>query len=60
MEHKGRVISRQRLMERLWKTCEFADENTLTVNINRLRRKLEAVGLEGFIATRVGEGYIVE
>ncbi len=60
MESRGRVVSRQKLMERLWKTCEFVDENTLTVNINRLRRKLEGAGLEGFIATRVGEGYIVE
>ena len=59
MENKGRVVSRERLMEKLWKTEEFIDENTLTVNVNRLRRKLDAAGLENFIATRVGEGYIV-
>ena len=59
MENKGRVVSREKLMERLWKTEEFIDENTLTVNVNRLRRKLGAAGLENFIATKVGEGYIV-
>ena len=57
MENKGRVVSRERLMERLWETDVFVDENTLTVNINRLRRKLDAAGLTGFIATRVGVGY---
>ena len=60
MENKGRVVSRERLMERLWKTEVFIDENTLTVNVNRLRKKLDAAGLEGFIATKVGVGYIVE
>ena len=60
MEERGRIVSRERLMERLWKTRQFVDENTLTVNIGRLRRKLEAVGLPGFIATKVGQGYIVE
>ena len=60
MENKGRVVSRERLMERLWKTEVFIDENTLTVNVNRLRKKLDAAGLEGFIATKVGVGYIIE
>lgn len=60
MENKGKVVSRERLMERLWKTETFIDENTLTVNVNRLRKKLDAAGLEDFIATRVGVGYIVE
>ena len=60
MENKGRVVSREKLMERLWKTEEFIDENTLTVNVNRLRKKLDAAGLEDFIATKVGVGYIVE
>ena len=59
MESLGRVVSRERLMERLWATDSFVDENTLTVNVNRLRRKLEAVGLTGFIATRVGAGYLI-
>lgn len=57
LESKGKVVSRERLMERLWETDQFVDENTLTVNVNRLRRKLDAAGLPGFIATRFGEGY---
>lgn len=57
MENKGRVVSRERLMERLWKTELYVDENTLTVNINRLRKKLDAVGLENFIRTQFGVGY---
>ncbi len=60
MENKGRVVSRERLMETLWKTDSFVDENTLTVNVGRLRKKLEAAGLEAFITTRFGVGYIVE
>lgn len=57
MEQKGRVVSRERLMERLWETDVFVDENTLSVNVNRLRRKLERAGLCGFIETHVGVGY---
>ena len=60
MENKGKVVSREKLMERLWETDSFVDENTLTVNVNRLRRKLDGAGLEGFIATRFGVGYIIE
>ena len=60
MENKGRVVSREKLIERLWKAEAFIDDNTLTVNVNRLRRKLDAAGLEDFIATRIGAGYIVE
>ena len=60
MENKGRVVSREKLMERLWETDLFVDENTLTVNIGRLRKKLDSVGLENFIATKFGVGYIVE
>ena len=60
IENKGKTVSREKLMERLWKTDEFIDENTLTVNVNRLRKKLDAAGLEGFIATKHGVGYIVE
>ena len=59
MENRGRVVSREKLMERLWKTEVFIDENTLTVNVNRLRKKLDAAGLEGFIVTKVGAGYMV-
>lgn len=60
MENKGKVVSREKIMERLWKTESFIDENTLTVNVNRLRKKLDSSGLENFITTRVGIGYIVE
>lgn len=59
MENKGKVVSREKLMERLWKTDSFIDENTLTVNVNRLRKKLDAAGLEDFIATRFGIGYLI-
>lgn len=60
MENRGKVVSRERLMERLWETDSFVDENTLTVNVNRLRKKLDQAGLEGFISTRFGVGYIIE
>ena len=60
MENKGKIVSREKLMERLWETDSFVDENTLTVNVNRLRKKLDAAGLEGFITTKFGVGYIVE
>lgn len=60
MENKGRVVSRERLMERLWESDSFVDENTLTVNVNRLRKKLDAAGLNGFITTKFGVGYIME
>ena len=59
MQNKGRVVSRETLMEKLWESDSFVDDNTLTVNIGRLRRKLDAAGLDGFIATRFGVGYIV-
>ena len=57
MERAGQVVSREKLMERLWETDSFVDENTLTVNIGRLRKKLESIGLSGFIVTRKGMGY---
>ena len=60
IENKGKVVSRERLMERLWETDSFVDENTLTVNVNRLRKKLAAAGLDSFIATKFGVGYITE
>ena len=60
MENKGKVVSREKLMERLWETDSFVDENTLTVNVNRLRKKLDAAGLEDFITTKFGVGYIIE
>ena len=60
MESRGKPVSRERLMQRLWETDSFVDENTLTVNVNRLRKKLDAAGLKGFITTRFGEGYLLE
>ena len=60
LENKGSVVSRERLMERLWQTDSFVDENTLTVNVGRLRKKLDAAGLTGFIETRFGVGYLVK
>lgn len=60
MENKGKVVSRERLMEMLWETDSFIDENTLTVNVGRLRRRLDAAGLENFITTKFGVGYLIE
>lgn len=59
MENKGQVVSREKLMERLWASDSFVDENTLTVNVNRLRRKLDGAGLTGFITTKFGVGYLL-
>ena len=59
MENAGRIISRDTLMQRLWETDCFIDENTLTVNVSRLRKKLENIGLENYIATKVGMGYMI-
>lgn len=51
MKDKGKVVSREKLMQSLWETDSFVDDNTLTVNVNRLRKKLEAAGLHDFIKT---------
>lgn len=59
MENKGRLVSRDTLMTKLWETDNYIEENTLTVNIARLRKKLEKAGLTDFITTKVGEGYII-
>lgn len=60
MENKGKVVSRDVLMQRLWESDNFVDENTLSVNVARLRRKLEEAGLPDFIVTKKGLGYLVE
>lgn len=60
MEQPGALVSRETLMERLWETDSFVDENTLSVNVARLRRKLEALGLSDMIATRKGMGYALK
>ena len=59
LEQKGRTVSRETLMQRLWETDSFVDENTLTVNMARLRRKLEGLGLTEFIRTKKGLGYLI-
>ena len=59
MENKGKVVSRNTLMTRLWEDDCYVEENTLTVNITRLRKKIEQVGLVDFIKTKTGKGYIV-
>ena len=60
MENKGNVVSREKLMEKLWQTDSFVDENTLSVNVARLRKKLDSAGLTDFIETKFGVGYIVK
>ena len=60
MENKGKVVRRERLMEALWETDCFVDENTLTVNVGRLRKTLEGAGLNDLIKTKFGVGYILE
>ncbi len=60
MKNKGKIISREKLMERLWETDSFVDENTLTVNVSRLRKKLDSIGLEDFISTKFKMGYIIK
>ena len=57
LEHKEKIVSREELMEKLWESDAYVDENTLSVNVNRLRKKLSAVGLDGFILTKKGIGY---
>ncbi len=59
MENKGRTVPRDVLMSKLWESDAFVDENTLSVNVNRLRKKLESIGVEEFIRTKKGEGYLI-
>lgn len=60
MQQKGTIVSRNKMMRGLWKDESFVDDNTLTVNINRLRKKLAELGKENFITTKKGEGYIIQ
>lgn len=59
LEHKNKVVKREELMEYLWKTDFYVDENTLNVNVNRLRKKLEKIGIVDFISTKKGLGYSI-
>ena len=57
--NKGRIIPRDDIMSDLWQSEEFVDDNTLTDNINRLRKKLESIGIEDYLITKRGQGYLV-
>lgn len=59
MKNSGKIVSRNKLMDELWQSDEFVDDNTLTVNINRLRKKIEQLGFEEFLQTKRGQGYMV-
>ena len=59
MEYAPNVVPREEIMKRLWESDEFIDDNTLTVNITRLRKKLEENGIDDFIRTRKGIGYYI-
>ena len=59
MKNSGKIISRDEIMNTLWQSNEFVDDNTLTVNINRLRKKLEDIGISDFLITKRGQGYLV-
>ena len=60
LENKNKTVSRDNLMIKLWETDNYVEENTLNVNVTRLRKKLESIGLNNFIKTKKGLGYIVE
>lgn len=60
LENKGKAVSRETIMTRLWETDSFVDDNTLTVNVTRLRKKLEDAGLLNYIRTKKGIGYMIE
>lgn len=57
MENKEKIVSRDDLMAKIWESDDYIDENTLSVNVNRLRKKLKEIGLDGFIMTKKGLGY---
>lgn len=59
MKHQGTILSRDAIMNDLWQSDEFVDDNTLTVNITRLRRRLESIGVKDYLITKRGQGYMV-
>ncbi len=59
IKNKEKIVSRNELMKSLWQNDEFVDDNTLTVNINRLRKKLEEIGASDYLQTKRGQGYIL-
>lgn len=60
LEKAGKIVSREEIMERLWQSDEFIDDNTLTVNVTRLRKKLGEIGLTDYIVTKKGSGYMIK
>ncbi|WP_461812871.1 response regulator [Faecalimonas sp.] len=59
LEKVGEIVSREEMMVHLWESEEFIDDNTLTVNVTRLRKKMETIGIKGFIVTKKGIGYMI-
>jgi DNA-binding response OmpR family regulator len=59
MQNADSIISRDELMDELWQSDEFVDDNTLTVNVNRLRKKLKKIGAADFVKTKRGQGYMI-
>ncbi|MBI9012684.1 MAG: response regulator transcription factor [Clostridiales bacterium] len=59
MSQEGTIVKRDDIMDVLWQSNEFVDDNTLTVNVNRLRKKLESIGVDEFLKTKRGQGYII-
>ena len=59
MENEGSVVSRDAIMMNLWDSDNFIDDNTLTVNVTRIRKKLKDIGLENFVKTKKGIGYMI-
>ncbi len=59
IKNSEKIVSRDEIIKTLWQTNEFIDDNTLTVNVNRLRKKIEELGAEGYLKTKRGQGYIL-
>ena len=59
LENKSKAVSREDIMTYLWESESFIDDNTLTVNVTRIRKRLEEIGLKDFIKTKKGIGYII-
>jgi len=59
MSHENTIVSRSKIMDVLWQSDEFIDDNTLTVNVNRIRKKLEHIGIKDVLVTKRGQGYMI-
>ncbi|MBR3205850.1 MAG: winged helix-turn-helix transcriptional regulator, partial [Bacillus sp. (in: Bacteria)] len=60
IQHKNHIVKRESLIQALWEDERFVSDNTLTVNVNRLRKKLDEISLGAFIETKVGQGYLAK